>query len=318
MTSAESLANLIPKITGEVRSQGLRDPVLQRLYARLYETFRRRRSLLLFYLQHQVKLDELPWVAALENLRTTRDETLEPLTALVRLVLESYPQTILPNRFLRELRALFEAAGQKIRLVDEVAADIFMGTFSQKYLAAAKVAAKLLSGSLYERYYRLDYAAVAAIDDVKASRYGPATSEAFAHLCYRLAGETPGHWSSVAANGKVIEQEQILTTHNLAELVTRLELNLDAPALAQRTFDWIVRVRQRKFPCWRARLKMEKNTAYAWRQMVFFLAISPHQEVLEFLNRARETGCLANQVQALARAWSGKPFAGPLLGWSTG
>jgi hypothetical protein len=79
----------------------------------------------------------------------------------------------------------------------------------------------------------------------------------------------------VARNGAIIEQEQILTTHNLAVLVDGLGLR-DAleprlPELARRCFTWICWRQQLKSADWRSRLHMVKNTAYAWRQMVFFL-----------------------------------------------
>ena len=37
---------------------------------------------------------------------------------------------------------------------------------------------------------------------------------------------------------------------------------------------------------WHARLIMVKNTAYAWRQMVFFLALLPERDVADFLQWA--------------------------------
>jgi hypothetical protein len=63
--SAEVLARVIPQITAEVRSAGIADPALRRLYQALYGAFRRRRSLLLLNLESQVKFTELPWVAAI-------------------------------------------------------------------------------------------------------------------------------------------------------------------------------------------------------------------------------------------------------------
>jgi hypothetical protein len=40
-------------------------------------------------------------------------------------------------------------------LVEEVAADIFMGTFTEKWARAAAVASNSLDGTLYARYYDL-------------------------------------------------------------------------------------------------------------------------------------------------------------------
>ena len=51
------------------RAAGIDDPSLRLLYGAVYAAFRRRRSLLLLDLAHQVRLEELPWVRAIEGLR---------------------------------------------------------------------------------------------------------------------------------------------------------------------------------------------------------------------------------------------------------
>jgi hypothetical protein len=161
---------------------------------------------------------------------------------------------------------------------------------SEKFLRAAQKAGELLEGTLYERYYGLSYARVRQIE-VKPSWFGIPTSPEFARLCADLAGEagSASHWS-VARNGKIIEQQQILTTHNLAVLFDALALvetlrpNLEE--LALRCFAWVCRRQQQKIDAWQARLRMIKNTAYAWRQMVFFLALAPAGSVESFLSRA--------------------------------
>jgi hypothetical protein len=90
----------------------------------------------------------------------------------------------------------------------------------------------------------------------------------------------------------IIEQQQILTTQNLAVLFDGLDL-ADAlrgrlASLAQLCFTWICRRQQVKANEWHARSIMVKNTAYAWRQMVFFLALLPRAEVQEFISWAEE------------------------------
>src|SRR5262249_52638350 len=62
---AEVLARVLPQITAQVRAAGVADPDLRRLYGAIYAAFRRRRSLLLLNLQSQVRLEELPWVRAI-------------------------------------------------------------------------------------------------------------------------------------------------------------------------------------------------------------------------------------------------------------
>ena len=87
----------------------------------------------------------------------------------------------------------------------------------------------------------------------------------------------------MARNGTVIEQSQVLTTHNLAPLVGGLgladRLQPRAADLAGEVFDWIVRQQTTPRPGWRPQLRMIKNTAYAWRQAIFLLSLvdPPHQ-----------------------------------------
>lgn len=346
LPSGEALARVIPQLSAQVRVAGIADPALRRLYGALYTAFRRRRSLLLFNLQHQVKFEELPWVKAIDAYRTSDDsvraEARRLLARVVTLAIGAFPQQILPNKLLREIRALAESAGLGLPIVDEVAADIFMGTFSEKYLRAAQRAAGMLQGSLYERYYGLPYAALLRIDDVRPSRYGGTpTSPAFDRLCHDLAGATASDGRrSVARNGTIIEQEQILTTHNLAVLFAALDLGetfgpqLDE--LASRCFRWVCASLQQGGG-WRTRLRTVKNCAYAWRQMVFFLALLPAAHLADWLRQAEEY--LSTQPPAfqarfrpalagLARAAAGETIAGAasagevptarrFLGWTT-
>jgi hypothetical protein len=339
ISSAEVLARILLQLTAQVRAAGLADPDLRRLYTAIYRAFRRRRSLLLLNLQSQVKLGELPWVRAIDAHRqdnlNVREQARLTLEQLVTLAVTAFPQQILPNKLLQEVRALAEAADLQVPLVDEVAADIFMGTFSEKFLRAAQKAGELLQGTLYARYYGIDYATVWRIDDVQVSGYGPPTSPQFAQLCAARAGETATtrmHWS-VARNGTIIEQEQILTTHNLAVLFDSLglttTLRLHLGDLARRCFAWICRRQQQKIDPWKARLQMVKNTAYGWRQMVFFLALLPADAVEEFLGWASDH--LAQQrpeyqmrfrpaLEGLSRSARGQPIAEgtcQFLGWTT-
>jgi hypothetical protein len=342
--SGEELARVVPQITSQVRAAGIADPELRRLYAAIYAAFRRRRSLLLLSLQSQVKLTELPWVAAMDAFRAdsgdTQRQSHELLAELTSLALTAWPQQILPNKLLQEVRTLAEGACLSLPIVDEVAADIFMGTFSEKYLHAAKKAGAMLEGSLYERYYALDYARVRGLRDVKRSFWGARTSDGFIQMCTELAGEIGGNGWSVARNGKIIEQEQVLTTHNLAVLFDALGLagRLGTPPdeLALSCFAWVCKALQQR-GSWQARLRIVKNAAYAWRQMVFFLSLVPAGREELFLSRAE--GRLREQppglqermrpaLEGLERAVRGLPVEAPpspgrpggarrLLGWTT-
>lgn len=336
--SGEVLARVVPQMTAQVGAAGIADPELRRLYRAVYHAFRRRRSLLLLNLQSQVRIEELPWVAAMASLRVedqaTRAAAGRALTELVRLAVTAWPQVILPNKLLQEVRALAERAGLKLPVVDEIAADIFMGEFTAKYVEAAKDAARLLEGTLYARYYGLPCARVQQMK-VEKSRWGTTAVPALHQLCVeRAEAAAPGTAErtgrSVAHNGRILEQEQILTTHNLATLFQALglltELAPELPALARRVFQWMCAAQRRPLTERRARLHRRKNLAYGWRQLMFYLALASEGEPPAFVDFARaELLRQPDEVQkelapilgGLARVVTGGE-AGPdvFLGWS--
>ena len=273
--SSETLARVLPQVTAQVRGQAIGDPALRRLYASLYAAFRRRRGLLLVNYASQVRLEELPWVAVLmRGFESSADATAAARRTAAQasaLAVAGFPHTIVPNKLVTELYALGAAAKIELPLVEELAADIFMGAFTRKFVVAARVAARLLRGRLYERYYAID------ADEVERLPLPPpkAISVELAELCQRRAG-VEGSRGTVAQNGKIIEQCQILTTHNLAVLFA--ELGVQRPlqtrlrALAEQTFTWILRQLQIGSGGHHAQLIRLKNAAYAWRQLVFYLS----------------------------------------------
>ncbi|MER5885331.1 hypothetical protein ABT160_15995 [Streptomyces sp. NPDC001941] len=283
--SAEVLAELVPQLVAATTAESYADPALRTLAAANYRAFRNRRSLLLLDLRHQVRVDELPWVRAVSGHRApagdgrgAADPSLVALRDLGELAVRAFPATILPNPLVRELSALARQAGLRAPLVEELAADIFEGAFTPKFLEAAVVAAELLGGSLYERYYGIDYAAVRALAEAEASGRGAPgvrTSPGFARLCAERAGGRTSSWS-VAANGKVIEQSQILTTHNLALLVSRVGIAPEPgwEELARRSFTAVCRLADQAHHQPRP-LATIKDAAYAWRQMLFHLSLCP-------------------------------------------
>jgi hypothetical protein len=244
---------------------------------------------LLVNYQHQVRFQELPWVAAIEAARRVdagaKARARQTVARASSTVIRAFPHTIVPNKLVTELYALGAAAALTLPLVEELASDIFMGSFTEKFVAAAKVAGRLLADTLYERYYGIEPGALARLPAPIGK-----TSPEFAALCAQRAasvGSGAGH--GVARNGKIIEQSQILTTHNLAVLFDALALQASlAPALrplAASCFQWIVR--QLRIPARRGHeiLIRLKSTAYAWRQMVFYLSFG--DDVWGFLRWAR-------------------------------
>ncbi|MFF9130217.1 hypothetical protein [Streptomyces sp. NPDC014806] len=343
--SAEVLAELVPQLVAAVTAAAHPEPVLRSLAAANYRAFRNRRSLLLLDLQRQVRVEELPWVRAVAGHRVGAGAEEVAATALRQLgglAVRSFPGTILPNPLVRELSVLARQAELGAPFVEELAADIFMGTFTPKFLTAARIAAELLGGgSLYERYYAIDYAAVRNLAVVEASdavrrSQGARTSPGFAALCReRAARSAPGGGrarSSVAANGTVIEQAQILTTHNLATLVDRVGIDPGDGWAEQalRCFAAVCRLTGRVHRNPRP-LGTVKDAAYAWRQLVFFLALCPPGEQRRVVDRLTEElarqpwhvrGRLAPAVTGLRQvAEGGAADDGDgrrLLGWTTG
>ena len=302
ITSGEVIARVLPQVTSGLRAAGLSDPALRTLYAAVYRAFRRRRSLLLLNLEKQVSMEELPWVAAINRFRTqslsTKELSRQALEEVVALVITSFPQAILPNKLLQELRALAKGADLQIPLVDEVAADIFMGRFSGKFVEAAHRASEVLDRSPYATYYAIDYGEVRrirpAVEAHKRTWFwqrAESTRDELAELCASRAGVSLGTWDP-ATNGMIIEQQQILTTQNLAALFLALgltdTLRGQLAEMAKRCFIWICKRQQIKIRKGHARLLMVKNTAYAWRQMIFFLSLTSDGEQRQFLSSAEE------------------------------
>ena len=183
--------------------------------------------------------------------------------------LRAFPQTILPNKLLKELRALAGAAEQAAFVRGRVGCQsIFMGALSETYLRAAQAAARLLSGSLYERYYGLPFAQVLTFE-AKLSEHGVSTSP---RTCDAVpdarAQRRPG--SYVARNGnRDRTSSDSDKTHNLATLFEdaafatptgRSGLGL---GWAKRCFQWICSRLQ--MPGRRSsQMQLMKNAAYAW------------------------------------------------------
>jgi len=292
--SGETVAIVLPQITSRVRAGTFDDPSVRRLYASLYTAFRRRRSLLLLNFAAQVRFRDLPWVSALDLTRKTTPTPAviatarETVAATAGLVIRAFPQTITPNKLVTELHALVGEANLEVPLVEELAADIFMGSFTAKWIRAAHATARVLANSLYVRYYAIDTRELLKLRASAANPGGVALADDFAALCQRRAQPIG---SGVAANGKIIEQSQILTTHNLAALFEALPLrDRLAPHLrtaADACFAFVLRRLTARTRSFHEVLIHLKSAAYAWRQMIFFLSFV--DDVPDFLVAARRS-----------------------------
>ena len=82
-----------------------------------------------------------------------------------------------------------------------------------------------------------------------------------------------------------------MTTHNLAVLFTSLDLGEQLaprlPDMARRCFNWICLQLQIPVEGRHARLIQIKNSAYAWRQMIFFLSLCAPDEIDTFMGWAK-------------------------------
>jgi hypothetical protein len=200
--SGEALAAVLPQITAQVLAVGLDDPRLSELYRQAYAAFRRRRSLLLLNLEHQVQFEELPWIAAVQPLRMDDPDTAraarQTLTQAAFLAITGFPQTLMPNPLVSEMSTLTVQAGLSLPLVEELAADIFMGTFTEKWARAAAMASGSLDGTLYARHYDLLGSRFWAGSrdrlrpEVVRRRWGKKTAEDFAALCAARSAEAVG------------------------------------------------------------------------------------------------------------------------------
>lgn len=330
--SAEVLAGLAPQITASVVASEYGDQALARLAASCYRAFRRRRSVLLVNLDKQVQLSELPWVRAVGIHRhAPGHEALLTARRLGELALDHFPASVLPNPLIREMTHLLRSAQIDMPLTEELAADIFMDAFSPKFPRAAVQASAVIEGTLYADYYRIDAGALEQLGDdagglasgVRRILTPDPQASAFAQLCRQRAGAQEDHWS-VARNGTVIEQAQILTTHNLAALV----LLGCRPAhswqdLARESIVGTARL-LRVAATQDRPLPTVKNAAFAWRQAVFHLSMAGPEQTEELLaddvlTMLRPT-VMAGLLEGLHRTAAGsrRGTDGPFLGWVTG
>ncbi len=342
--SGEVLARVAPQFTAQIQAGKHDDSQVRRLSASLYSAFRKRRSLLLLDYQSQVKFHELPWVAALSSksvdAKSAQPVARQTLKEVLTLSITAFPQAIIPNKLLQEVRALSQGSGLAVPWVGELAADIFMGEFAKPFLDAAQVAARMLHHSLYARYYRIPYDAVLGFESPTAVADEVPLSAPLSELCRHLAGPLSASARSVVANGRVIEQAQIVTTHNLAVAFDTFNLTSTlAPQLvplATQTFTWVCRTLAMRQTHRRAQLHAVKNAAYAWRQMIFFLSLARPIEwtvffdtvkltltrfPVEFQQRFRpalaDLEQIANFVFDTSSAVGEQSRFGPFLGWSS-
>lgn len=325
--SLESMAALLPQLNQQIAGSRFADPAQGRLFAVCQRAFGDRRSLLLLNLQSQVRLREIPWIRLLdaqgENASGVSDDVLKDVVCTA---LRCYPHTPLPNPMLRRLQEL-AGSNSRLPLVEELAADIFMGRFSDGFNSAARHAVGYTHDGLYGVYFGIDDEVVQALGSSSPSGQST-TNEALATLCRARAGMKPGRLN-VAENGCVIEQAQILTTHNLAALFDTFQLDrhlADAlPRMVDTCFRAVVTDLQRVPADWHSWMLAVKRSAYAWRQMIFFMSRMAPDECSRAVERLDASYQLqstlfqarfAPAMQGLLQAVQGTRPDLQFLGWS--
>jgi hypothetical protein len=305
------------------------------LLAEIYKAFFRRRSLLLFDLQSQERYDELPWVKPLLSERHGECGVAAALR-LAGYSLDFFPGVILPNTLVNQLNALYDTGGGGRPFMPELAADIFMGRFTSKFGKAALAAANLLRGSLYERYYGLDYAvfgerAAGSPGGDTARSGGKEDAAAILERVVREYARPDAERRDYAvSNGISIELAQIYTTHNLATLVAEgVKLEHSHEELALMACEHSLRlIKQALGPNARNVLSIAKNAAYAWRQSLFFMSLAPSEAADSFMSEAENLSASRLGAEITARLFAGLRIAAnggfpikegyrPFLGWTS-
>lgn len=281
--SGEVLADVLPQLTASIAAAHYKDEAARRLYTHVYAAFKSRRSLLLLDLQSQVGITELPWVSSLNVWKvksiSATAQAQGALREVVMAYMDTFAHTLMPNPFVSELQSLSHVAGVEVPLMEELAADIFMGRFTPKWTVAARQASVMLQGTLYARYYDLP-------EEVEYDHVN------FAKMCQaRASANQHGQGSPVARNGTVIEQSQILTTHNLAQLTLALglkdTLSAMAPKIVDAVFEWVLCELATQRDGYINRLRATKNIAYGWRQLVFVMSLLDRSAQFEAFFRMR-------------------------------
>ena len=324
--SCETLASLIPQLSAVAACKVTEDEGLQRLLYALHLAFQRRRSVMLLDLGGQVRPSDIPWWMAVKpaaQAAHAAQAALAVLKKIVEIALANFPETVLPNVLIEELRSLAAVAGVALPLVKGIATDIFQGSFSEGYLRAGELAAQAsrdkvasLGTDLYADFYKL-------CQPYGELLQGRRTASAFGAMCVTLAARRTSEY--------VIEAQQILTTQNLAPLF-ELGLDVDCKAIASRTWQKVIEMFINVQADRRSRQRLQTNVAYAWRQFVFYVShVENNMELLSGLLTTTEkrveyvkahAHCVDKLLKPLIDVAIGlRPARGvrPLpLGWGTG
>lgn len=310
ISSSEEAAHLADKIKSKIASSKYVDHELTQLIFCLYLAFGRRRSLLLLNYGKQVQSKDLPWMnpALFSNTEqiSIEDRSQETANLLFLSVMKAFPHVILPNMFIGKLKSILEGNKPYLPLTKELAADIFEGGFAPVFAHSAVKSANLLKGTLYERYFNLS----GVFSDLSLDDSNQNKLDNFTSFCKNRSA-TSSSWFTTK-NGGIIEQQQIITTHNLAALVSYFNLQdkIDWNTLAMKTWKFILKAVSNHSAIKDKPLPHQKNIAYAWRQLVFYLSFLP-PERQQTVAKVMKNECSSKLKQEEAK-WYNQMFIGPL------
>ncbi|WKD31423.1 hypothetical protein [Streptomyces xanthophaeus] len=258
--SAEVLGEVAEQLIATHTARGYADASLRTLIAATYRARSGRRYPLWWSPEHHARITGLPWIRAVAPWASDPvEQARSTLRMLGEACVRAFPGAGLPNLPVRALSGLAQLAELPVPFAAEPLADAHSGMATPAVLAAARDAAGLLRGTVYERCHGIDYAAVQELADAQ-DRQG------FARLCAERAGR-PGR--PLVSDPAVIEQARILTTSSLATLVVHAGI---AP---QGGWDGAARG---AFAAATGSAATAKSTACAWRQLLFHLALCDAEE----------------------------------------
>ncbi|MFF4261630.1 hypothetical protein [Streptomyces virginiae] len=258
--SAEVLGEVAEQLICTHTARGYADPALRTLMAATYRAGRDRRHPHRWTPKHHARITELPWVRAVAPWAADPvEQARSTLRTLGEACVRAFPGAGLPNLTVRMLSGLARLAELPVPLAAEPLADSYSGMAGPEVLAAARTAAELLRGTVYERYHGIDHTAVRDLADAR-DRHG------FALLCAERAGRPE---QPPASDPAVVAQAHVLTTSNLATLVVHAGLaprgGWGGPARGA-------------FAAATAPAATAKSTECAWRQLLFHLALCDADE----------------------------------------
>ncbi|PVZ98491.1 hypothetical protein BB558_005517 [Smittium angustum] len=302
LCSLENLASEIPKLMIPMRASVVTDPSLNYLFEQLLYSFSKRRSYLLLNYESQIKTKDIPWIKPIMQFSTgdCKDEAFEFCRKVLKNVVFNFPSTLLPNKFISQIQPLINMAGLKDSVVfsEELAADIFMGSFTKKYAVGFESNINYTRRTIYDKYYELDsdklISELRAInlssENSKDSKFDERT-EYFTSMCYHRAdifSNISTQANHLVSNGMIIEQSQILTSHNLSLIFGELEVD---EMLRQNINDVISRCLKGVMRSIKVSLIMKKSrsnnknvryasimsyykqTAFSFRNLVFYISV---------------------------------------------